>query len=94
MGVWNLVLAELSLPALPTRVSFLSVGRMLSAQSSGAGEGLAPEEAGRGRNEGIQADLTVCQGHAQHQQGARGPNLRILAERADGQATEAETSES
>lgn len=74
---------------------------MLSAERSGGGQdpevraqGAVPEEAGCGSGEGVQADPTVRQGQAQHQQVARGPELRARAEGEDGQAIEAEAGES
>lgn len=61
----------------------------------GQGPGRAvPEEAGRSCGEGIQADPAVRQSQAQHQQVARGPELRAHAEGEDGQAIEAEAGES
>lgn len=54
-------------------------------RAQGLGWGQVPEEAGRGCNEGIQADPSVGQCQAQHQQVAGGPQLWGLAEREDGQ---------
>ena len=67
----------------------------LGPRAQGLGQGgLVPEEAGCGCHESIQADPTVRQSQAQHQQVGGGPQLRGLAEREDGEAIETEAGES